>query len=73
MSIGKTASNKNVQARVRMLDGKKVVATFFNGRATSEGKYLAGMVDDQLVLDANGRPVPFHQIGELVNLVVKKK
>lgn len=68
MAVGaKTGGNKRIEGlKIRMLDNKKVVAVLYDGRANNNGKYLAGMVDDKLVLDKKGVPKKFRDIGMLV-------
>ena len=67
MATAKTANSKShvSTARVRKIDGKVVRACLFNGRGGGHGIYFAGMIDNDLVLDATGRPVPFRQCGKL--------
>lgn len=62
----KVGSSKKDHGRVRMLNGKKVVPVLYNGHHVGHGKYFAGAVDDVLVLDENGVPRQFREIGELV-------
>lgn len=66
MAQAKTANNKKRGSqRERYLDGQKVTLCVYDGRAAGHGKYKAGMIGDALVQDNNGRPIPYHQIGEL--------
>lgn len=48
--------------RERFLDGKLVVPTKYYGKS---GKYMSGRVDNELVLDYNGKPKHLRDIGEL--------
>lgn len=52
--------------RVRTFNGKPVQNCLYNGLACGHGKYFAAMIDGQLVLDENGKPIPFRDLGELV-------
>jgi hypothetical protein len=52
--------------RERMLNGKVVQNCLYNGIASGHGKYFAAMVDGQLIVDENGRPLPFREVGVLV-------
>lgn len=64
MAVAKTGANKNKSTlRIRMLDGNVVVNTLYNGE---HGKYFAGTVKGELVLDESGHPENFKNIGELV-------
>lgn len=66
MGVAKVGSAKKNHGKVRMLNGKKVVPVLYNGHGAGHGKYFAGAVDDVLVLDEDGRPKQFREIGELV-------
>lgn len=61
-SVGK---KKVENLRVRKLDGKVVKTVLYNGRALGHGQYFAGSVDDKLVLDEAGKPLPYRQVGQL--------
>jgi hypothetical protein len=63
--VASPSGKKNVHQRVRKLDGVVVQPVLYNGNAIGHGKYYAGNVNGQLV-EENGRPVPFREIGELV-------
>lgn len=65
MAGAKTGIKKNTGQRVRMLNGKKVVAVLYNGRALGHGKYFAGEVDNKLICDENGKPFPIQEVGHL--------
>lgn len=56
-------SGKKVKGKVRMFDGKEVQVVLYNGRAQGHGKYFAGAVDNNLILDENKRPVPYRNFG----------
>lgn len=51
--------------KTRKLDGKVVKTCLYNGRALGHGKYFAAMIDDQFVLDENGKPCKWAAVGEL--------
>lgn len=59
-------SNRGVGQRVRMLNGKKVIAVKYVGHWGGHGTYMAGAVDEKLVCDKNGKPLPLRDVGELV-------
>lgn len=69
----KIGSGKKQPQKVRKLEGKLVKMVLYNGRNLGHGKYFAGEVDGKLVEDANGKPVQFRSIGELVWEVPVKK
>ena len=55
------------QGKVRKFEGKIVKPCLYNGKWLGHGKYLAAMIDDQLVLDKDGKPILFHSLGRLEN------
>ena len=57
---------KKNPGRVRMLNGQKVVPVLYNGSALGHGKYLAGSINENLILDEDKKPIQFSKIGELV-------
>jgi len=48
-----------------MLDGKVVKNVLYNGKHADHGKYFAAEVDGVLLLDENGKPIPFRSTGKL--------
>lgn len=60
--------DSKVTQKVRMLDGVVVQSVKFVGhtRPGYGGTYMAGRVNDVLIVDDNGKPIPFSRIGELV-------
>lgn len=68
-----TAANKKLEnLRVRKYNGKLSIPCLYNGRGIGHGKYFAAWVDNALVLDENGRPIPYHQLGEVVSAAAPK-
>jgi hypothetical protein len=51
--------------KTRMLDGKIVKPVLYAGRHEGHGTYMAGAIEGELVLDKNGKPLPFKSIGIL--------
>lgn len=68
MGAPKSSSKKN-PGRVRKLDGKVVRQALYNGLAIGHGKYYVGYLDgiasETMIKDKNGKPLHFHQIGQL--------
>nr|NDG05751.1 hypothetical protein [Oxalobacteraceae bacterium] len=64
MAAPKTQAQKGTQKR-RMLEGQVVRPVLYNGRNIGHGKYFAAEVNGQLVMDDQGRPMQFRQVGEL--------
>lgn len=66
MSTSKTAKaamgDKGVSGK-RFLNGKEVRPVMYMGRIHGHGKYVAGMIDNQMILDASGKPVRYRSIG----------
>lgn len=62
----RTAANKKIPQRVRMLGDKVVTLVMFDGKNTGRGKYMAGMINEQIILDEKGNPLPYKSIGQLV-------
>ncbi len=58
-------ANRGKGQKVRMLDGKEVKPVKYIGTWRGHGRYMTGSVNDQLVCDANGKPLPLRQIGRL--------
>lgn len=52
--------------KTRKVGDKAVIATLYNGNAVGHGKYFAGMVDNALVCDNTGKPLPLREVGVLV-------
>ncbi len=67
MSTAKTGSSKKGRGKVRMYNGGVVTPALYNGNGIGMGKYFAAMVNYQLVLDSNGKPMVFRECGELVD------
>lgn len=64
------ASKNNPEARkkggkVRMLGDSKVVPVRYKGCSIGHGTYMAGRVGNDLVRDANNKPVPLKLIGQM--------
>ncbi|TFH09133.1 MAG: hypothetical protein E4H14_05055 [Candidatus Thorarchaeota archaeon] len=66
MATAKTAIKKIEGLRKWMLDDKEIKPVLYVGRAVGHGRYFACMVDGVMVLDNDGVPVPFRQLGQLV-------
>lgn len=64
MAAPKTQAQKGTQ-KVRKLNGQIIRPVLYNGRACGHGKYFAGEVNGQLVLDSTGRPEEYRTLGIL--------
>lgn len=51
--------------KFRFHNGFQVNPTMYNGRATGDGKYLTGSIKGEMVLDENGSPLRWRDIGYL--------
>lgn len=75
MAAAKTASgagkrNSNNRVRVLLVNGerKAIHPTWYHGSRSGHGNYMAGYYDNNITVeDKSGRPIPFRQIGDLVN------
>ena len=68
MAVAKIAGKKNLHGlKVWKLNDKIIVPVLYNGRHIGHGKYFAASVDGELVLNSDGAPYHFREIGELVN------
>ena len=61
------AGNKNNPSvrqfeRKKLYQGKEMKACLYDGRAVGRGKYMAGTVDGDMILDTNGKPMPYRSI-----------
>lgn len=70
MAAGKTASHgkpghNTSYHKTRFIGNDRVTPVFYAGHNLKHGSYIAGHVNGKTVEDANGRPIPFKQIGEL--------
>jgi hypothetical protein len=51
--------------KVRMLNGAVVKQVLYNGKSIGWGKYMAGEINGQLVVDEKGKPMYYAEIGQL--------
>jgi len=49
---------KHTTQRNRVYNGERVTNALYNGRAVGHGMYFAAMVNGQLILDSDGKPIP---------------
>jgi hypothetical protein len=45
-----------------MYQGKEMKPCLYDGRAVGKGKYMAGTIDGEIILDLNGKPMPYRTI-----------
>lgn len=57
-------ANRGSGARIKQLNGKTVIPVQFKGANLGFGNFMAAMYEDEkkLVLDANGRPIPYDSV-----------
>ena len=58
----KSNKRERVAGRKRIYEGKVVIPVKYKG---PHGSFMAGVVDDELVMMKNGKPLPFKEIGKL--------
>jgi hypothetical protein len=47
----------------KVMNGKTVIPVLYSGKnAGHGGTYMTGTIDNQLVIDSNGRPIPYKAI-----------
>ena len=57
------ATTKNVKKNsYRMRNDKEVRPVKYFGKHAGHGTYMAGMIDQELVLDSSGKPLPYKVI-----------
>lgn len=60
---GNNTAGRNKTTSYKTVNGKTVVPILYAGKnAGHGGTYMTGTIDNQLVTDANGRPVPYKAI-----------
>lgn len=60
---GNNTAGRNKTTSYKILNGKTVVPVLYAGKnAGHGGTYMTGTIDNQLVTDSNGRPVPYKAI-----------
>ena len=62
MAAPKKTTAGKIPQKVRMLNGQKVTSTLYDGQF---GKYMAAVVNDQLLRSESGRPVEWKNAGTL--------
>ena len=48
--------------RKRMYQGKEFKPCLYDGRAVGKGKYMTGSINGDIIVDSNGKPMPFRSI-----------
>lgn len=68
-AIGAGRRNSCNRKRFIMINSEKkfVTPAWYHGSRCGHGNYMAGHINDQLVEDSHGKPIPFRQIGQLDN------
>jgi hypothetical protein len=57
---GNNTAGRNKITSYKTLNGKTVVPVLYAGKnAGHGGTYMTGTIDNQLVTDSNGRPLPY--------------
>ena len=66
MGKGKVSKNNVTGSSLKRYVGDDVVVpTMYDGHNSGNGKYMTGMVNNELVEDKSGKPLPLRQIGIL--------
>ena len=48
--------------RKKFYQGKELKPCLYDGRATKNGKYMSGHIDGDIVRNADGKPIAYHDI-----------
>jgi hypothetical protein len=60
---GNNTAGRNKTTSYKTLNGKSVLPVLYAGKnAGHGGTYMTGLIDNKLVTDSNGRPVPYKAI-----------
>jgi hypothetical protein len=62
---GRTPGHRSSIHKTRYVGDHAVKPTWYHGSREGHGNYMTGSIDGITVEDANGKPIPFKQIGEL--------
>jgi len=66
MGKGKVSKNNVTGGTTKRYVGDDVVVpTMYDGHNSGNGKYMTGMVNNKIVEDSNGKPLPLKEIGVL--------
>ena len=66
MGKGKVSKNNVTGSSMKRYVGDEVVVpTLYDGHNVGNGTYMTGMVNNKIVEDDNGRPLPLKEIGIL--------
>ena len=60
--LAKIGSLKKVSG-YRLLNGKEVIPVLYYGKPVGHGKYMSGKVNNEMICDSNGKPLPYRGIG----------
>ena len=66
MGKGKVSKNNVTGSSMkRYVEDDVVVPTLYDGHNVGNGIYMTGMVNNKMVEDSNGKPLPLKEIGIL--------
>lgn len=70
--IASSANRRNSHNKIRILivngEKKTIHPIWYHGSRSGHGNYMAGYYDNNIIVeDKDGRPIPFRQVGNLVN------
>ena len=66
MGKGKVSKNNVTGTSLKRYVGDDVVVpTLYDGHNVGNGTYMTGMVNNKMVEDSNGKPLPLKEIGIL--------
>ena len=62
MAGSKNNPSARQEQRKKLYQGKELKPCLYDGRSIGNGKYMSGSIDGDLIVDDQGRPMPFHSI-----------
>lgn len=62
MGISKNNPGQRQEQKKRFYKGQEVRPSLYVGRAVGQGTYMSAAINNELICDEHGKPVPFHSI-----------
>jgi len=62
MGISKNIPGQRQEQIKRFYNGQEVRPSLYVGRAVGQGTYMSAAINNELICDENGKPLPFRNI-----------
>ena len=62
MAVSKNNPGQRQEQKKRFYKGQEVRASLYVGRAVGQGTYMSAAINNELICDENGKPLPFRSI-----------